>query len=252
MIGAIFLAYGFFYTYRIIESSPPYSKHWKILLTLIIFFILGYIIYAILALKIQQAHLDTVEALIFLGSGIFVFLITNLSLKTITKVKHITKLQYESEHDGLTGIYNTRFFQKQLKILINQVKRGGPNGVLMFIDLDKFKCINDTYGHLAGDTLLAKIATILTRAVRKADIVARIGGDEFVIILYNTTLKHANIMISRATKKIKEYANNKFKHCKNFGCSTGCAVIDENSKDVNTILSQADRACYKEKNGKKR
>ena len=109
------------------------------------------------------------------------------------QIKKFERLKRETEVDALTGLYNRRYFRKHIKLLLQRIGRGGPNAVLMFMDLDKFKCVNDLYGHLAGDKLLVKIADILKKNIRTTDMVARAGGDEFIVLLYNSNLKHAKI-----------------------------------------------------------
>ncbi len=103
--------------------------------------------------------------------------------RLIEQTRELERLRRISVTDEVTGILNRRGFNTSLDRALARVRRGGETGYLMLIDLDGFKGINDTYGHQAGDLVLASIATVLTRNTRMTDTVARIGGDEFAVIL---------------------------------------------------------------------
>jgi diguanylate cyclase (GGDEF)-like protein/PAS domain S-box-containing protein len=111
-------------------------------------------------------------------------------LRWIAQVQDITErrsyerqLEYIADHDSLTGLFNRRSFERGLDIQLARVQRDGPRGAVLMIDLDNFKCFNDTRGHGAGDQLMARIAGGLQARVRPDDLIARLGGDEFAVIL---------------------------------------------------------------------
>lgn len=111
-------------------------------------------------------------------------------LRWIAQVQDITerrsyehRLEYIADHDSLTGLLNRRSFERGLDIQLARVERDGPKGAVFMVDLDRFKCFNDTWGHGAGDHLMARIARGFQRRVRREDLVARLGGDEFAVIL---------------------------------------------------------------------
>jgi diguanylate cyclase (GGDEF)-like protein len=95
------------------------------------------------------------------------------------------QLSYHAEHDSLTGLFNRNYFQQELERTVARVARSGTACALFYIDLDQFKYINDTLGHAAGDRLLVDVATLLSSHVRDGDLLARFGGDEFTLLLYN-------------------------------------------------------------------
>ena len=97
--------------------------------------------------------------------------------------RYESQLQFMADHDPLTGLFNRRKFEAELDRHVAQVKRYGPSGALLMLDLDNFKSINDTLGHSAGDELIVSIAGVLRQRLRSADILARIGGDEFAVLL---------------------------------------------------------------------
>lgn len=93
------------------------------------------------------------------------------------------RLQHQAQHDALTGLPNRNMVQEQLKAAVNLCERGGKHLALMFLDMDRFKKINDTLGHHVGDSVIVEVAHRLRAGMRTSDIVARLGGDEFVILL---------------------------------------------------------------------
>ncbi len=94
-----------------------------------------------------------------------------------------SRLRHLADHDGLTGLLNRRRFEQELARHLAHGRRYGPEGALLVLDLDRFKPVNDTYGHAAGDRLLARVACVLRERLRATDVVARLGGDEFAVLL---------------------------------------------------------------------
>jgi diguanylate cyclase (GGDEF)-like protein len=128
-------------------------------------------------------------------------------------INRLLKLEKDNRHlkslsitDGLTGLYNKRFFNKQLKIEIARAKRTGEPFCLMLIDLDNFKSINDNLGHAKGDELLVKICHLISRKIRPTDFACRYGGDEFAAILPETSLLDGIIIAQRWHELIKSVA----------------------------------------------
>jgi len=105
-------------------------------------------------------------------------------------------------HDEKTGLYNNKFFETILDLEMEKAKRGQQKLSLMITDIDFFKKINDTYGHMKADDLLRRLAEVIIKQIRKSDIVARFGGEEFIILLPETSLEKANLFASRLKKAI--------------------------------------------------
>ncbi|WP_457621449.1 putative bifunctional diguanylate cyclase/phosphodiesterase [Persephonella sp.] len=120
--------------------------------------------------------------------------------------KAITELEYFAGHDPLTDLYNRRIFEDLLNYEVGRAKRKNYRFSLILADLDNFKYINDTYGHHVGDIVLKSVADLLESSIRDGDLVARIGGDEFVILLSETELEKAIIVAERIRKSLE---NNK-------------------------------------------
>lgn len=247
LIGAFFMILGLMHAKRMLTLKSAFTQSWKLLFGFIIFFILSYFTFSFLVYKTYHSNLLFVVSLVFLIAGFFVYLVAELSVRTIEQIKKVVKFKLLAQHDGLTGIYNQRYFKKALRERLAQIKRGGHNCVLMFLDLDDFKSINDLYGHLSGDKMLIKTAKILFENIRKTDLVARIGGDEFCVFLYNTEVENAREIARKMCQQINKYAADNFEKCKNFGCSIGAIVMDSSFRDVSRLIEQADRACYEVK-----
>lgn len=169
----------------------------------------------------------------------------------ITHLKRVeSELEYAVNHDSLTGLPNRTYLLKRVEELILKSKEEDISFALCFIDLNKFKGVNDTLGHHAGDALLKHIGEILSSVVRECDVVARIGGDEFIILLEN--LGTSDEFLPSTLKRIEGLKGEKPLHYTkettipvNF--SLGLSLFPENGKDAQTLLSYADEKMYKVK-----
>lgn len=249
-IGIFLLAIGLIYIRKIIKtSSNGYVKDWWLIGCLDVFFIIGYGIYTGYLIKsgLEATFIATVVSLVFCAGALFVFLVTSLSAKTISILHQTAALKIEAEHDVLTSIYNRNYFQKEIGKIIDQVKRGGPESIFIFFDLNNFKCINEIYGRIGGDQLLINIAKILQNNLRNADLAIRYDGDEFVVILYNTSLAEAEQKATVMYTQIIEQVKAKYPQCSSFSCAVGMTIINKDVRDVSHLLSTVDKACYQSK-----
>lgn len=182
------------------------------------------------------------------SAGLFVIAI----VRDITYKKELEeKLQYTVEHDLLTGLVNRQVFQINAVKAIDAAQRYNRKVAILFMDLDGFKSINDNYGHDIGDLLLKKLSKQFLRHIRKSDTIARIGGDEFAVLLPDVKKKED---IMRAADKIlsifKTPVKTKHHDCQ-ITISIGIAIYPEDGHDYDTLLIKADRAMYLTKhNGK--
>ena len=157
--------------------------------------------------------------------------------------------------DPVTNIHNKRFFLNRLKEEFSLSKRGKMNLSILMIDIDFFKKVNDTHGHLAGDMILNQLAKIFKTMVRNEDILARYGGEEFIVALRSTNLEGSKILAERIRKKVEEtpltFEDKKIP----ITISIGVASLDEGCehKDIDAIIKDADAKLYKSKeNGRNR
>lgn len=155
-------------------------------------------------------------------------------------------LKEQARHDGLTGLLNQRTFFNELRKELSRGKRQGYPVVLVYFDVDGFKAINDSEGHRAGDTILVNIAKAVKNTIRQGEIVARYGGDEFCVILPDSTEEEATILSKRICEEIHDLLDRR-----ELSCSMGIAVSDpDNSFDAEKLVQLADKAMYEAKKDK--
>jgi diguanylate cyclase (GGDEF)-like protein/PAS domain S-box-containing protein len=158
------------------------------------------------------------------------------------------QLRWQSTHDPLTELRNRRYFEEQLMLEVHRRKRSKELSALLYIDLDRFKYVNDTAGHTAGDDVLIEVSRLLRSRLRDTDLLARLGGDEFGIIMRNVTeneLKRTSESF-RAVLEDYTYRHNTVEY--KVHASIGVALIDENSQSPGEVLANADIACHAAKN----
>jgi len=160
-----------------------------------------------------------------------------------TMHKSISLLYDAAIHDEKTGLYNNKFFETLLDMEIEKAKRKEQKLSLIMIDIDYFKKINDKYGHIKADELLFKLAEITKKIVRKSDVVARFGGEEFFILLPETSLEKARKLAIRLRKSVKEDSMLK-KH--NVNISGGVTQFKEGDTKKK-LKERIDKALYKAK-----
>ncbi len=147
--------------------------------------------------------------------------------------------------DPLTNIYNRLHFGNFLDAEIDRVKRYGGTFSIIFFDLDRFKEINDEYGHLVGDEVLKQVVEVVQHANRNADIFARYGGEEFIILAPSTDIAGARIHAERLREDIE---NHRFSDIHKLTCSFGIAEYKADADDVPSLFKRADTALYNAKN----
>jgi diguanylate cyclase (GGDEF)-like protein len=150
--------------------------------------------------------------------------------------------------DGLTGINNNRYFKEILDLEFERAKRYRRNLCLILIDVDHFKSINDTYGHLQGDIVLKELASILKQDIRKGDFVARYGGEEFAVITFDTDLIATLGVAEKIRQKIAEQSFETDHGILKVTISLGVASISDSTETIFDLIKRADQALYKAKN----
>ena len=158
------------------------------------------------------------------------------------------EMTYRATHDSLTGLLNRIELEDILAKLLIDVRGPSANHALMYIDLDQFKIINDTCGHGAGDKLLREIARLMESCIRSTDKIARIGGDEFAVILENCESDSAMKIADQLCKSVDEYRFQHFDKRFHIGASLGLVIIDKPWPSVTSLMQAADNACYDAKN----
>jgi diguanylate cyclase (GGDEF)-like protein/PAS domain S-box-containing protein len=166
-------------------------------------------------------------------------------LHDVTEARGITRqMSYQATHDALTGLINRREFERRLAEALEGAHEGEGHHVLCFIDLDHFKVVNDTSGHQAGDALLREAAKLMRQAVRDSDTVARVGGDEFALLLPGCPLEKGRQIADDLARAVGEHRFVWKDRIHTVGASIGLVELARDSGGVEEILAAADSACY--------
>lgn len=196
-----------------------------------------------ICLYVTPNHKMTVEQKEFLT-------VIATTIANIIERKHLeTRLKTQSEYDKLTGLPNRSLFNDRLDQSLIKAERNGEQVVLMFIDLDKFKYVNDTLGHMAGDLLLKKVAKRILKCIRSTDTVARLGGDEFVVILTGITHIYYVELVARKILQQLETPFTLNDDIANISGSLGITIYPDDCNTFDDCISSADTAMYQAKNG---
>jgi diguanylate cyclase (GGDEF)-like protein len=167
------------------------------------------------------------------------------TLTDITEAHELSRqLSYEASHDALTGLINRREFESRLQSALDTAHSSNAVHALCYLDLDQFKIINDSCGHVAGDELLRQLGQTLQERVRSNDTLARLGGDEFGLLLHNCSLEDATAVASGLLKSIEQHqfvwGNSTF----SVGASIGVVPVTGVFRRITQLLQAADAACY--------
>jgi diguanylate cyclase (GGDEF)-like protein/PAS domain S-box-containing protein len=166
-------------------------------------------------------------------------------LHDITELRGLARqMSYQATHDALTGLANRREFERRLEESIDSGHRGDGQHVLCYLDLDHFKLVNDTSGHVAGDGMLREVAKLLRDAVRDSDTVGRLGGDEFGLLLIGCPLDKARQIADDLCRAVSDYRFVWKDKIFNIGVSVGLVEISRESGTLEELLAAADTACY--------
>lgn len=152
------------------------------------------------------------------------------------------ELTHQAAHDALTGLLNRAEFERRLERLLREAGEG--SNVLCYLDLDQFKVVNDTCGHIAGDELLRQLAVLFKSRIRDSDVLARLGGDEFGIILNKCEVNEAHQVADGIRELVEEFRFSWENKTFAIGVSIGLVPIEHYGEGLNTLLGAADAACY--------
>ena len=154
------------------------------------------------------------------------------------------QMTYQASHDALTGLVNRREFERRLAEAIDSAQTGDSAHALCYLDLDRFKTVNDTCGHTAGDNMLREVASLIKEAVRDSDTVGRIGGDEFALLLVGCPLEKARQIADDVVRSVNEYRFVWKDKIFDIGVSIGLVEIGRDTGSIEDLMNSADSACY--------
>jgi len=188
-----------------------------------------------------KAYQINVSEIVHEDISSYLFSMTDITKMNIEKMSTEKKAYY----DSLTKVYNRNKFNELFESELNRVKRYGNNCSLVILDIDHFKRFNDTYGHLVGDKVLVKLAETISKNIRNTDLFARWGGEEFVLLLPETSLANADLLCDKLRQKVEKI------ECKEadeqITASFGVTIIYQDDT-MQSALQRADKALYEAKN----
>jgi diguanylate cyclase (GGDEF)-like protein/PAS domain S-box-containing protein len=169
------------------------------------------------------------------GSGLIASAV--VFFRDITGMEHDTALLHAAEHDALTGLRNRRYLERALRVSCVAASRGGPRDAVLFVDLDRFKAVNDKLGHGVGDRVLRDAADAFRTCLQGSDVLARWGGDEFAALLYGCSVENAAGVAGRMREALLEAT-------RAYGIGVSIGVVPIVGESPAEIIRAADRACY--------
>ena len=177
------------------------------------------------------------------GNGLFVAVLEDISESRSLSAE----LAYQAAHDQLTGLVNRREFERELNHLLHDSESGSGRHALGLIDLDQFKVVNDTFGHLAGDALLVRLAERIHHCLRDGDLLARLDGDQFGVMLRNCGIETATQVANRLRDAVGEFRFSWEERPVNVSASIGIVEINGSNRDASLLMQRVDLACYEAK-----
>jgi len=239
---------------RIITQLSPGKLRirWYLLGILTLLFILGYFGYIVMIIGQMTGNTGLMVPGIFFFGACYVWLTASLSLQTTNDIRRVTLLEQETITDPLVGIYNRRYLDRRLEEEFERARRYQLPLAVLMIDIDRFKIVNDTYGHQTGDLVLNYLGKLLLEGIRRPDIAARYGGEEFLVIAPNTTISLAFTLAERLRQHIESHELNVTSEANEkviikITVSIGVSGVGDDTESVKQLVQIADTALYSAK-----
>ncbi len=167
-----------------------------------------------------------------------------IAMDVTERIMSDEQMRYLATHDPLTGLINRREFEKRLNAALSRARNRNNQWAVLYLDLDQFKIVNDTCGHVAGDELLRQLSELLGARIRETDTLARLGGDEFCVLLEQCPLENARRLAEELRQTVFDFRFAWQDRVFTLGVSIGLVPITDNSLTLDQILSAADAACF--------
>ena len=239
---------------RLIAMLPDGSlrNKWLAMTGLVFFFIAGYLGYIVVLWGQQTEWRELPIPGIFLFGAIFVWLTIALSLQTAADLRRLDLLEAENITDPLTKVYNRRYLDRRLDEEVARSRRYSLELSVLMLDIDHFKRVNDTYGHQAGDVTLSALASLVKASLRDLDIVARYGGEEYLVICTNTTIDGAALVAERLRRLVESHQveitdGSGERQTIQISISIGVAGLGASVDNKEKLVQAADQALYRAK-----
>jgi diguanylate cyclase (GGDEF)-like protein/PAS domain S-box-containing protein len=166
-------------------------------------------------------------------------------IRDVSELRGLARqMSYQASHDALTGLVNRREFERRLQECLDAVHTSAVRHVLCYLDLDRFKVVNDSCGHMAGDSMLREVAALIKETVRDSDTVGRLGGDEFGLLLVGCPLDKARQIADDVVRKVADYRFVWKDKIFAIGLSVGLVEVSRESGALDEVMNAADSACY--------
>lgn len=242
--GIFLLLLSLIPTIELCRKDNNFYLSWRILLVLIVLFIVGYISFLKVIFHSFITDMHMIVAAILFGGSIFVIIVVRLCLASIMTSEHMAL------HDSLTGLPNRALLEDRIDHCLKVAKRHEKPLAFLLLDLVRFKEINDSYGHFYGDYILQEVAHRMKGVVRESDTLARFGGDEFAMLLFENDQEQAEMMSNRIASVLDRpfmIEGTNFK----VSVSIGIAMFPDHASDTDTLMVRADEAMYGAKRNEK-
>jgi diguanylate cyclase (GGDEF)-like protein/PAS domain S-box-containing protein len=166
-------------------------------------------------------------------------------VRDVSEMRGLTQqMSYQASHDALTGLANRREFERRVQESLESARSNSARHALCYLDLDRFKAVNDSCGHAAGDSMLREVAALIKDTVRDSDTVGRLGGDEFGLLLAGCPLEKARQIADDVVQKVNDYRFVWKDKIFTIGVSVGLVEVSSESGALEEVISAADSACY--------
>lgn len=254
VVGAGLLVASLSYVERLISGLPDgeMRRNWRILRALVFLFIAGYIGYAVAQWNRGVGARDLFVPGIFLLGACFVLVVSRLSLQTTLDIRRIAVMEHENITDPLMGIHNRRYLDRRLKEEVDRALRYGVPLSVLLLDIDRFKRINDAYGHPVGDRVLCGLGKLIRDTVRNTDVVARYGGEEILVIATCTPPPPVPVVAERVRRTVEAAVlvpatpATRGEEIR-VTVSIGVASLGPDIRTVEALVQRADQAMYRAK-----
>ena len=245
LIAVVLLASSLFVVRNLTKELPQGTnrRRWYVLGGLIVLFFFGYLTFFFHKFRELYTAPEMLVATIFFFGAVFVLMVCLLAYRTTLELKRIYVLEQETITDPLLGIFNRRCLDRRLLEEVLRANRHKLDLALLMVDIDNFKQVNDTWGHQVGDLVLIHLTELLVDALRQTDILARFGGEEFVIMLPHTPEGEAYKLADRLRIIVENTPLHRIPELQvTVSIGIGCLLPGED--DAYALLERADKAMY--------
>ncbi|MDD2310574.1 MAG: GGDEF domain-containing protein [Desulfuromonadaceae bacterium] len=248
LIGVGLLVFSLTIVRKLTKELPQGANRsrWSLLGIMILSFICGYLGFFTLNLGVSYTAPEMLVAVVFFFGAVFVLLVCLLAYRTTQELKRIYVLEHETVTDPLLGIFNRRFLDRRIQEEVLRAQRHRLDLSLLMVDIDNFKQVNDTWGHQAGDLVLQHLSQLLEMDLRQTDILARFGGEEFVILLPHTPEQDAFKLAEKLRRAVEQTPLHRIPELR-VTISIGTSSLLPDGDDAHSLLERADKSMYRAK-----